>query len=129
MSPAIGSSFGIVAYMAIFALTGIAFLFANLLVGWFLLRRLVPGRSDVDGPRARVPGLACADIEVHGRGVLRREPRGRHRGEGRDRFHVSMTVFADVDAIARVLRAERPERTMVVVPARKAVLSGTSDPS
>src|SRR4029079_16783018 len=36
MSPAIGSSFGIVAYMAIFALTGIAFLFANLLVGWFL---------------------------------------------------------------------------------------------
>src|SRR5436190_762991 len=36
MSPAIDSSFGIVAYMAIFALTGIAFLFANLLVGWFL---------------------------------------------------------------------------------------------
>src|SRR5215470_12651344 len=36
MSPAIGSSFGVVAYMAIFALTGIAFLFANLLVGWFL---------------------------------------------------------------------------------------------
>jgi NADH-quinone oxidoreductase subunit A len=36
MSPAIGSSFGIVAYMAIFAFTGIAFLFANLLVGWFL---------------------------------------------------------------------------------------------
>src|SRR5437868_9678037 len=36
MSPAIGSSFGIVAYLAIFALTGIAFLFANLLVGWFL---------------------------------------------------------------------------------------------
>jgi NADH-quinone oxidoreductase subunit A len=36
MSPAIGSSFGIVAYMAIFAATGIAFLFANLVVGWFL---------------------------------------------------------------------------------------------
>ena len=36
MSPAIASSFGIVAYMAIFAVTGIAFLFANLLVGWFL---------------------------------------------------------------------------------------------
>ena len=36
MSPAIGSSLGIVAYMAIFAVTGIAFLFANLLVGWFL---------------------------------------------------------------------------------------------
>jgi len=36
MSPAIGSSLGIVAYMAIFAITGIAFLFVNLLVGWFL---------------------------------------------------------------------------------------------
>ena len=36
MSPAIGSSLGVVAYMAIFAATGIAFLFANLLVGWFL---------------------------------------------------------------------------------------------
>ncbi len=36
MSPAIGSSLGIVAYMAIFALTGVAFLFVNLLVGWFL---------------------------------------------------------------------------------------------
>jgi NADH-quinone oxidoreductase subunit A len=36
MSPAIGSSFGIVAYLALFALTGIVFLFANLLVGKFL---------------------------------------------------------------------------------------------
>ena len=36
MSPAIGSSLGIVAYMAIFAVTGIAFLFVNLHVGWFL---------------------------------------------------------------------------------------------
>jgi len=36
MSPAIASSFGIVAYMAIFALAGIAFLFVNLLVGMFL---------------------------------------------------------------------------------------------
>src|SRR5207253_9797847 len=36
MSPAISSSLGIVIYMAIFAATGIAFLFANLLVGWFL---------------------------------------------------------------------------------------------
>jgi NADH-quinone oxidoreductase subunit A len=36
MSPAIGSSLGIVAYMAIFALTGVVFLFVNLLVGWFL---------------------------------------------------------------------------------------------
>src|SRR6476620_1800618 len=36
MSPAIGSSFGIVAYLAIFALTGIAFLFVNLLVGMLL---------------------------------------------------------------------------------------------
>jgi NADH-quinone oxidoreductase subunit A len=36
MSPAIGSSFGIVAYLALFALTGIVFLSANLLVGKFL---------------------------------------------------------------------------------------------
>src|SRR3989440_1952556 len=36
MSPAIASSFGIVAYMAIFAFTGIAFLFVNLLVGKLL---------------------------------------------------------------------------------------------
>src|SRR5262245_24038389 len=36
MSPAIGSSLGIVIYMAIFALTGIAFLFVNLLVGMLL---------------------------------------------------------------------------------------------
>jgi NADH-quinone oxidoreductase subunit A len=33
MSPAIGSSLGIVLYMALFALTGIVFLFVNLLVG------------------------------------------------------------------------------------------------
>jgi NADH-quinone oxidoreductase subunit A len=36
MSPAIASSFGIVAYMAVFALAGIAFLFVNLLVGMLL---------------------------------------------------------------------------------------------
>jgi len=36
MSPAIGSSFGIVAYLALFALTGIVFLFVNLLVGKLL---------------------------------------------------------------------------------------------
>src|SRR5436190_10296419 len=36
MSPAIASSFGIVAYLALFALTGIAFLFVNLLVGMLL---------------------------------------------------------------------------------------------
>src|SRR5262245_2441732 len=36
MSPAISSALGVVAYMALFALTGIAFLFANLLVGKFL---------------------------------------------------------------------------------------------
>jgi NADH-quinone oxidoreductase subunit A len=36
MSPAIASSFGIVAYLALFALTGIAFLFVNLLVGKLL---------------------------------------------------------------------------------------------
>src|SRR6478672_4801314 len=36
MSPAIASSLGIVAYMAIFALTGVAFLFVNLLVGKLL---------------------------------------------------------------------------------------------
>src|SRR6476660_5226695 len=36
MSPAVASSLGIVAYMAIFALTGIAFLFVNLLVGMLL---------------------------------------------------------------------------------------------
>src|SRR5947207_15081236 len=36
MSPAIGSSLGIVAYMALFALTGVAFLFVNLLVGKLL---------------------------------------------------------------------------------------------
>jgi len=36
MSPAVGSAFGIVAYMALFALTGIAFLFVNLLVGKLL---------------------------------------------------------------------------------------------
>jgi NADH-quinone oxidoreductase subunit A len=36
MSPAIASSFGIVAYMALFALAGIAFLFVNLLVGKLL---------------------------------------------------------------------------------------------
>src|SRR6516165_4099680 len=36
MSSAVASSLGIVAYMAIFALTGIAFLFVNLLVGMLL---------------------------------------------------------------------------------------------
>src|SRR5262245_4815642 len=36
MSPAIASSFGIVAYLALFSLVGIAFLFVNLLVGKFL---------------------------------------------------------------------------------------------
>jgi NADH-quinone oxidoreductase subunit A len=36
MSPAIASSVGIVAYLALFAAVGIAFLFANLLVGRFL---------------------------------------------------------------------------------------------
>jgi len=36
MSPAIASSFGVVAYLALFALVGIVFLFANLLVGKFL---------------------------------------------------------------------------------------------
>src|SRR2546421_1792529 len=36
MSPAVGSSLAIVIYMAIFALTGIAFLFVNLLVGTLL---------------------------------------------------------------------------------------------
>src|SRR6185295_15922927 len=36
MSPAIGSSLGIVIYLALFALTGIVFLFVNLLVGMFL---------------------------------------------------------------------------------------------
>ncbi len=36
MSPAIASSLGIVAYLALFATVGIAFLFANLLVGRFL---------------------------------------------------------------------------------------------
>lgn len=36
MSPAIASSFGIVAYLALFALSGIAFLFVNLLVGKLL---------------------------------------------------------------------------------------------
>src|SRR3954447_13284900 len=33
MSPAVASSLGLVAYMAIFALTGVVFLFVNLLVG------------------------------------------------------------------------------------------------
>src|SRR5262245_4954600 len=36
MSPAIAASLGVVAYLALFALTGIAFLFANLLVGKLL---------------------------------------------------------------------------------------------
>jgi NADH-quinone oxidoreductase subunit A len=36
MSPAIASSFGIVAYLALFAAVGIVFLFVNLLVGRFL---------------------------------------------------------------------------------------------
>ena len=36
MSPAIASSFGIVAYLALFAAVGIVFLFVNLLVGKFL---------------------------------------------------------------------------------------------
>jgi NADH-quinone oxidoreductase subunit A len=36
MSPAIGSSLGIVIYLALFALTGIVFLFVNLLVGMLL---------------------------------------------------------------------------------------------
>src|SRR2546423_5241348 len=36
MSPAIASSLGVVAYLALFALTGIAFLFVNLLVGMLL---------------------------------------------------------------------------------------------
>src|SRR5438034_2090016 len=36
MSPVIGSSLGIVIYLALFALTGIVFLFVNLLVGMLL---------------------------------------------------------------------------------------------
>jgi NADH-quinone oxidoreductase subunit A len=36
MSAAIGASFGVVAYLALFTLVGIVFLFANLLVGKFL---------------------------------------------------------------------------------------------
>src|SRR5262245_8480829 len=36
MSPAVSSSLGIVAYLALFALTGIGFLFVNLLVGLML---------------------------------------------------------------------------------------------
>src|SRR5262245_62212256 len=36
MSPAVASTLGIVAYMALFAAVGIAFLFVNLLVGKFL---------------------------------------------------------------------------------------------
>lgn len=36
MSPAIASALGIVAYLALFAAFGIAFLFVNLLVGWLL---------------------------------------------------------------------------------------------
>src|SRR5439155_6887788 len=36
MSPAIASSLGVVAYLAIFAFTGVVFLFVNLLVGKFL---------------------------------------------------------------------------------------------
>ena len=36
MSPAIASSLGVVAYLALFALVGIAFLFVNLLVGALL---------------------------------------------------------------------------------------------
>jgi NADH-quinone oxidoreductase subunit A len=36
MSPAIASSLGVVAYLALFALVGIAFLFVNLLIGKFL---------------------------------------------------------------------------------------------
>jgi len=36
MSPAVAASFGLVAYLALFALVGIVFLFANLLVGRFL---------------------------------------------------------------------------------------------
>ena len=36
MSPAIASSFGVVAYLALFAAVGIVFLFVNLLVGKFL---------------------------------------------------------------------------------------------
>src|SRR6478752_9199668 len=36
MSPAVGSSLSIVIYMAIFALTGVVFLFVNLLVGMLL---------------------------------------------------------------------------------------------
>jgi NADH-quinone oxidoreductase subunit A len=36
MSPAISASLGVVVYMALFALTGIAFLFVNLLVGMLL---------------------------------------------------------------------------------------------
>jgi NADH-quinone oxidoreductase subunit A len=36
MSPAIASSLGVVAYLALFAMVGVAFLFVNLLVGKFL---------------------------------------------------------------------------------------------
>src|SRR6188474_3608233 len=36
MSPAVASSIGVVAYLAIFAFTGIVFLFVNLLVGKFV---------------------------------------------------------------------------------------------
>lgn len=36
MSEAVGSSLGIVAYLALFAIVGVLFLFANLLIGWLV---------------------------------------------------------------------------------------------
>src|SRR5262245_18544666 len=62
MSAAIGSSLGIVIYMAIFALTGIAFLFVDLLVG-ILLRPHDPHPEKLEIYECREPTIGSSFVQ------------------------------------------------------------------
>src|SRR4029450_7294389 len=63
MSPAIGSSFGVAAYMALFALSGIAFLFVNLLVG-MLLRPHDPHAEKLEIYECGEPTIGPSFVQV-----------------------------------------------------------------
>src|SRR5438445_1719856 len=62
MSPAIASSLGIVAYLALFALTGIAFLFVNLLVG-MLLRPDSPNTEKLEVYECGEPTIGSSFVQ------------------------------------------------------------------
>ena len=84
MSPAIASSLGVVAYLAIFAFTGVVFLFVNLLVGK-LLRPHDPHPEKFEiyecGEPSNVPEDCCRrEWRASGRGLRTRTCRCRAGG-------------------------------------------------